>query len=848
MILKDYQKIVLGSVNEFLDSLSKAQSDIERIPEDMRAGFEYVPRAYDAADSLYQHFIDRPRTSMGKMYPRVVLKVPTGGGKTLLAVETIRTYQENFAKKRTGLVVWIVHRDQIYRQTLAQLANKSHVYRQMLDQVSGGKTLILEKGQRIRKQDFEENLCVLLLMIQSTSRDSNKIFEDSAGFQDFFPSENMYEEHADLLEKYNNQLDFIEDTLFNRKVVKTSLGNVIRVQNPLMIVDEFHRMFTPKAKETLDKLNPAFILGLSATPPAHMVRGQKVYDCNILATVSGRALNDEEMIKLDLHLIPPTTNADWRDVISGIKSKREELEMVAREYEQNHGSYIRPIALIQVDRTGKDQRGLADFVHAEDVREYLQNECGVAPNCIAVKSASIDEIKEEELMSRSCDIRYIITKDALSEGWDCSFAYVLGIIPNTRTNTGLTQLVGRILRQPFAKKTGIQLLDESYAFYSQGETQQVLSQIKSGFEEEGLGDLISGVSQSGSDGQPVLPPSKVKIKDVIASEFVHSLYLPQWIIKKQKRKLHYEIDIRPEIAWNEIDIPAWIKEVLIPALGTTQTVRELVVNVEGTSKQGQEVENHSESFDTLFISRRVSDVVPNPFLAYDITQKLVASFLKLSDQNTLDANNGFIASEFVKFLKEFKRMQEIDIFNNLVDKKIAVLSVSSDDGVGYSLPRHDWIIDSGFQMSYTKTLYEKIDTASMNPLEQKVASLLDNNPQVLWWARNKVDKRGVWYSIQGWQKDKVRPDFVVARKNDEGKLEIVYIMESKGEHLLGNTDSIYKKALFDKINSEVPNIDKISSVAFELNDNFQFEFIAQKDEARHINTLFNQTLFTNQEK
>ncbi len=832
MLLKDYQKQVLSSVNEFLNSLQKAKEDIERIPEDMRTGFDYVSRSYDAPDSLYQHFIDRPRSSMGNMYPRVCLKVPTGGGKTLLAVETIRTYQENFTKKRTGLVVWIVHRDQIYRQTMGQLSNKSHVYRQLLDQVSGGRTLIFEKGQRIRKQDFEENLCVLLLMIQSTSRDGNKIFEDSAGFQDFFPSENMYEEHAAILEKYNNKLDFIEDSLFARKIVKTSLGNVIRVQNPLIIVDELHRMFTPLAKETLDKLNPAFILGLSATPKTGM---------NILHTVSGRALNDEEMIKLDLHLIPPAPNSDWRDVISGIKSKRDELEVIAKDYELNKGSYIRPIALFQVDRTGKEQRGLAGFVHAEDVREYLQNECGVASNCIAVKSASIDEIKEEELMSKESEIRYIITKDALSEGWDCSFAYVLGIIPNTQTNTGLTQLVGRILRQPFAKKTGIKALDESYVFYNKGETQQVLSQIKSGFEEEGLGDLISGVSQSGPTGEPVTPPRRVPVKDFIAKDFAHSLYLPQWIVKKQKRKLHYEIDIQPLIDWNKLDIKSWVKETLIPSLGNTQTVKEMVVNIKGQSVQGQLVENHSESFDTLFISRRVSDVVPNPFLAYDITQNLVSIFLKQSNKETLDSNNGFIASEFVKFLKDFKHTEEINIFNDLVDKKIVALSVSSDENIGYSLPRHDFIIDSGFQMTYSKTLYEKIDTASMNPLERKVASLLDSTPDVLWWARNKVDKRGVWYSIQGWQKDKVRPDFVVARKNENNKLEIVYIMESKGEHLVGNTDSTYKKALFDKINSEVENIDKISSVAFELNDDFQFEFIKQNDEARHINTLFNQT-------
>lgn len=851
MILKEYQKTVLNSINDLLNSLENSKSELEIILNNIKAGVdvlknvdeltkrggEYVLRAYDAPDSKYSHFPDRPKSMVGRVYPRVVLKVPTGGGKTLLAVEAIRSYQENFAKKRTGLVVWIVHRDQIYRQTLAHLSNKSHIYRQMLDQVSGGRTLVLEKGQRIRKQDFEENLCVLLLMIQSTSRDSNKIFEDSSGFQDFFPGENLHDEHAKLLEEYCDKLDFIEDTLFSRKIVKTSLGNVIRIQNPLMIVDEIHRMFTSRAKETLDNLNPAFILGLSATPPARIVHGQKMYECNILESVSGRALNDEEMIKLDLHLIPPTSNSNWRDVVSNIKTKRDELEKVAGEYEQNKGSYIRPIALIQVDRVGKDQRGLSDFVHAEDVREYLQNECGVASNCIAVKSYIIDEIKEEQLMSRDSNIRYIITKDALSEGWDCSFAYVLGIIPNTRTNTGLTQLIGRVLRQPFAKKTGIQLLDESYIFYCKGDTQQVLSQIKSGFEQEGIGDLIAGVSQSGSNGLPVTPPRKVKIKDSIAKEFPYSLYLPQWVVLKENRKLDYEVDIHQKIDWKNIDVKKWTKETLIPILGNSQTVREIIVDVEGHSVQGQEVENHSEKFDILFITRRISDVVPNPFLAYEITQNFVRAFLKLNNQLTLDANNGFIASEFVKFLKEFKGQQELYIFNNLVEKETVKLCVSNDEETKYVLPKNDWIIDSGFQMQYERTLYEKVDAASMNSLESRLATLVDQELNTVWWTRNKVDKRGVWYSIQGWKKDKVRPDFIVAAKNEMNSLDKVYVIESKGEHLIGNTDSNYKKALFDKINSVIPKIETGSTMLSQVNNKFKFDFIEQGQEDSHIKSI-----------
>lgn len=834
MLLKNYQKELLGSVDDFFSSLSKSQNDIARIPEDMRDGFEYVARTYDSTDLLYRHFLDRPRNGLNKMYPRVCIKVPTGGGKTLLAVETIRRYQENFVKKRTGLVVWIVHRDQIYRQTLSSLTNKNHIYRQLLDQVSGNRTIIVEKGQQINQKDLEENLCVLILMIQSTNRtDYSKleVFKDSGGFANFFPSENRTDEHEEILRKYPN-LDYFEDNIFNKKLIKTSLGNMIRTQNTLFIIDEFHRMWSDKAKATLDNLNPSFIFGLSATPPK---------ECNILHSVSGRSLNDEEMIKLDLHLIPPANNSDWRDVVSNIKSKRDELEKIAMDYNQNNSVYIRPIALIQVDRTGKDQRGLSGFVHAEDVREYLQQDCSVESSSIAVKSATIDEIKEEKLLSKDSEIRYIITKEALSEGWDCSFAYILGIIPNTQSNTGLTQLVGRILRQPYASKTGNTKLDESYVYYTQGETQRVLSQIKSGFEEEGLGDLITGIIQSGSNGESSIPPRRVAIKKEIIKDFSESLYLPQWIIKKENRKLHYEIDIRPKIEWENFDINNWVKSNLIPSLGAISSIKEIIVNIEGNSLQGEEVINHTEKFDTLFITRRVSDVIINPFYAYSITEKLSKIFIKLESKEKLDEYNGYIASEFVKSLKEFKKKEEERIFNQLILDKKLVLSVSSDDGIVYTLPRYDYIVNTGFQINYEKSLYENIDSASMNPLEKKVASMLDANPNVLWWARNRArTKDNSWYSIQGWQKDKVRPDFVVARKNINGELEIVYIMETKGEHLIANSDSEYKSNLFKKINEEIPSIEKISTLSFKLNKDFQFEFIKQNDEERHIGSLFNE--------
>ena len=173
--------------------------------------------------------------------------------------------------------------------------------------------------------------------------------------------------------------------------------------------------------------------------------------------ISGRELHSEEMIKLDLHVVNKAS-PDWKDTLLAGFNKRSVLEEKAKEYEANTGTHIRPICLIQVERTGREQIG-GRYIHSEQVREHLIKVMGVPAEQIAVKTSEKDELKEVDdvggLMARDCPIRYIITKQALQEGWDCAFAYVLVILTNPSSKNALTQLVGRILRQPFARKTGV---------------------------------------------------------------------------------------------------------------------------------------------------------------------------------------------------------------------------------------------------------------------------------------------------------------------------------------------------------------------------------------------------------
>lgn len=826
MILKDYQIEVIEVLKRFFAEAEKQKSAVEKLDENLKNSISYVDAVYNKLG--LSHFADRPKNGLGEYYPRFCLKIPTGGGKTLLAIEAIREFQNLFAKKRTGLVVWITHRETIYRQTIEKLKDKNHIYRQLLDQCSGNKTIILEKGRPLRRQDTENNLVILMLMIQSAGRitkENMKIFQDSGGYIDFFPQDNQYDKHQKLLEKIPN-LDFISDNLFNKKIVKTSMGNTIRILNPLIIVDEFHTMFSNIAKDTLDGLNPSMIIGLSATPKERK-------HTNILVEITGRQLEKADMIKLDLHLHSPTISENWHEMINEIKKKREALEKTGVKLNSNKGIYIRPIVLIQAERTGKDQREKGK-VHSEDVREYLIEQ-GVPAHEIAVKSSEMDEIKEEKLLSEASEIRYIITKEALKEGWDCSFAYVLGIIPNARSESSMTQLVGRILRQPYAKKTGIKELDESYVYFTKGDTVDVLKNIQRGFEQEGLGDLVQNISpESGPTGTRKI---KTKVKAKILKRYPESLYLPVWMIKEDTsyRRFSYDIDVRPKINWKNKNYGQWLKKDIFPLLDERPITYEILIDLERHEKRY--LEEEGGIFEISYLARRIADVVDNAFIAFDLANDFIEECKKYKNEKKLLANSGFITQEIIKKLSHEKFRQEQAIFNFLINSKKLILAVCADEDLGYVLPKESEIYPEGIE-TYKLNLFEKSDILSMNPLERKVANLIDNKESVVWWVRNVAESKK-WYAIRGWRKGKIRPDFIAAKKNKNNSLEIVYVIESKGEHLIDNPDTQYKKSVFDKMNKEDVESINLNLIRFKLNKNFQFELVGQGKEDTDINSFFN---------
>lgn len=210
-------------------------------------------------------------------------------------------------------------------------------------------------------------------------------------------------------------------------------------------------------------------------------------------------------------------------------------------------------------------------------------------------------------------------------------------------------------------------------------------------------------------------------------------------------------------------------------------------------------------------------------------------------QEKLKEHFSFIVSQLYKKFQEEKTKQEEEIFLEGLKAQNLVLAVSDDDSVGFKVPKEDVITVSTIPGTYKYYLFEDVEITAMNSLERKVGDLLDKQEKILWWFRNKVNRK--WYSIQGWQQNKIRPDFVAAKKTAENHLELVYIIESKGEHLLGNIDTNYKKKVLDVMTEQkqLKNIKtyqtQIPFEEFTINDKVECYLIEQGKEEEKLKEL-----------
>ena len=810
----DYQDRVLSTLDAYLDLLKEKKARADKVAalaaQDPDLGIaipDFSKEAWEAMKAAGKLPASRaaipfsPRVDgCGRPVPNAVLKVPTGGGKTWLAVSAVSRVMGRYLDRNTGFVLWIVPNEAIYTQTLKHLKDRQHPYRQALDRAAAGRVKIMEKTDRLDARDVETNLCVMLLMLQSANRetqDSLKMFQDRGDVHGFFPPEGEQQAHKAAIELTPNLAAYTG--MF--PMVKDSLGNALRVIRPVVVMDEGHRAISDLAFSTLYGFNPCFVLELTATPQDVQPRGgrnpREGRYANVLVEVTGRELDREGMIKMPLNLDPRQGN-DWKATLNAALAKLNALDAEARKLRADTGRYIRPIMLIQVERTGADQRE-SGHIHAEDVKDWLLT-AGFDQAEIAIKTAQQNDLNDPEnqdLLSPTNRVRAIITKQALQEGWDCPFAYVLCSLAASANLKAMTQLVGRILRQPGALKTGVEALDECHVITHHADTATVVGAIKDGLEQDGLGDLVLRVTQDDRSASGKATRT-IKRRPAFATT---EIYLPKVMVVEdgEARELDYETDVLAAIDWRGFapkEIAERIPENAQAAESQLQRIRlaedgdELFV--------GETVAANTEilAFDPAHAVRMISDIVPNPFVGREIVGATLAA---LRARGFDDAKLGQLASLIVEELRK-----GLDAARNARAEALFKAEVAAGriqfrlrlDGRNWRMPfsiettepenARQLLNRAGGPLE--KSLFAPVYENELNSDERDVAVYLDGEKTLAWWHRNVARTQ---YGIQGWKKAKIYPDFIFAVQR-QGEAKRITVLETKGDQL-DNLDTAYKR-------------------------------------------------------
>lgn len=459
--------------DEALDYFAKFCGRVYRLGNPVQA-FEETTEEWFKTKILYSPLKPMPEV------PYVCLRIPTGGGKTLIGGLAIERINKELLHTDSSLTLWLTPTETIRTQTLRDLKTPGTLLRTMLGARLGSYDVIeIDEATSIQPSTLIGSNVILVATMQSFKRgDTSKL--------------NAYKENGQLMAHFQNKSP---DEKGNQ-----SLVDVIRMHRPFVIVDEAHNQGSKLAFDVLAGFAPSAILELTATP------ARDENPSNVLFSVSAYALREAEMIKLPLEL---STRPQWQEVVRDAIECLNQLQQAAQEEEKLNKEYIRPIMLLQAERRDQHQ----ETFDAERVKRILMEDFAIPENQIAIATGEKDEIGDKNLMDQGM-IRFVITVDKLREGWNCPFAYVLCTFRPTTSATAVEQILGRILRMPYANRKHHEALNLAYAFATSTNFQSTATSLKdglvrSGFQKQDVEDLVRSRPSSSSMELPSYAPREV---------------------------------------------------------------------------------------------------------------------------------------------------------------------------------------------------------------------------------------------------------------------------------------------------------------------------------------------------
>ena len=464
--LKEYQRQSLECLAAFCDEVQRGLGKSRRPVHD----------AFHAVTG--RNFLDVPQMPE---IPYVCLRVPTGGGKTLIAAHAVGTIAKRLSRQDLALCLWVTPSTTIRDQTLRALRDRQHPFHLALKENLGTRPEVLtleEAYYAANRATLTSRPVVIVTTIQSYRIDepgNRRIYDDDGYLMDNF---------RDLPELLRQVIKEPETGL-----VKQSLANVMKLRGPIVIMDEAHNARTRISFDSLARMCPLAVLELTATPIQEHDPANDTYASNVLHAVSALQLKREGMIKLPVDL---ESRENWLEVLALTVERRTALAARAAVWSKTSGRYVRPIALIQAQPRSKTK----ETHTADKVKEALIQRLSISAESIRIATGDLDDLGAEDLSKPDCPVEYVITVDKLREGWDCPFAYVLGSVGNVATETAVEQLLGRILRMPQATPTGVPELDRAYAIVQSEDVARTAQNLadsmvnRCGFDRDSIGDAL----------------------------------------------------------------------------------------------------------------------------------------------------------------------------------------------------------------------------------------------------------------------------------------------------------------------------------------------------------------------
>lgn len=835
MELKPYQQRVIEDIEAYLDLF-------QHVGDPAKTYNSYWEQKAGPYDPLSNKGM-RPYQDNVPGAIHLCVKVPTAGGKTFIAVNALKTVFDHCSPSAPRAVLWLVPWSNLLQQTVKNLSDPDHPYRQKLNQLFQSRVEVYEKDQLLMGAGFnptsvQEQLSIIVMSfasLRARNKEDRKVFQENgqlAGFRDLYESDAHIKPGTD----------------------ETALINVIRHLNPVVVLDESHNAESDLSVDMLKDLNPSVILDLTATPKLNS---------NIISMVPALELKNKHMVKLPVIVY---NQHDRSEVIENALHLRQRLQAIADEEHTAGGRRIRPIVLFQAQpRTGEEN------VTFDKLKQTLMK-AGIPEAEIKIKTAGKDELKGIDLMAEDCPVKYIITINALKEGWDCPFAYILASLADKSSAVDVEQILGRVLRQPYVMRHSNPMLNMSYVLTASTKFHDTLQSIVKALQQSGFSDKDyravdtmthaereaakleavqlalqpEATEADDLDLKPItfdpaaaVPPATKDLKaieqealaknaeleaeieatansteDPILQEMGEQVYryamrddvaelakgivMPRFVIKQQGN-----IFTGLEESWGELSQEPLLKDFKLSAqdlvIDWESIESELyMVDLEGTT--GGQV---NPAFKKILQSE-----VREPVMAYILAKPPEARLNDVADQVLARIGDMWpiadqeIKKYVVRLLEDFSTEKLHDVltrpqaYTGRIKKKIQSLADAFAEQrfkellqVGKISTEAHWkfterIVPGQLGKQISNALYER--EGSMNGFEERAISELGGLPNIACWHRNLG--RGKGFSINGFSSNHY-PDFILLTKT--GK---VIIIETKGDDR-DNSDSAAKARL-----------------------------------------------------